>query len=270
MMTGSGKSLLKLLLIVTSCHTIPQNGRAKGNLMELTSDNIKTIRQYADKLEKWSENLSYDIRSARNLWVELTLSLRPQNVQGLASWLANIPTTGRKAGKELEELSKLVQEVDAWRNQGVYPEDLGDFCVRINRLTRVTRNIISLFRNMSGSGEPEPSDTKAVTVEKSNTSETRETKPAPTDPPYSAVKSLPKEALMAYEFHYEMGLTIQQVAKRMTAELKLDKTLRPWQISRWIKQAESQHKSSRIPIRSVAPGTPGITARSAKTDATKT
>jgi hypothetical protein len=67
--------------------------------MELTSDNIKTIRQYADMLEKWSENLSYDIRSARNLWVELTLSLRPQNVQGLASWLANVPTTGQKAGK---------------------------------------------------------------------------------------------------------------------------------------------------------------------------
>ena len=238
--------------------------------MELTSDNIKTIRRYADKLEKWSENLSYDIRSARNMWAELTLSLHPQSIQDLVSWLAAISTTGQKAGEALEELSELVQKVDAWRNQGVYPEDLGDFCVRINRLTRVTRNIISLLRNMSGSGEPEPSDTKAVTEEKSNTSETQETKPASTDPPYSAVKSLPKEALMAYKLHYEMGLTIQQVAKRITAELKLDKTLRPWQISRWIKQAESQHKSSRIPIRSVAPGAPGITARSAKTDATKT
>jgi len=238
--------------------------------MALSSDNVKTIRLIADKLEKWSENLSYDIRSARNLWVELTLSLYPQNVQGIASWLANIPTTGRKADKELEELSKLVQEVDTWRYQGVYPEDLGDFCVRINRLMRVTRNIISTLRNMSGSGESESPDTKAVTVEKSNTSEAQEVKPASTYPLCTAVKSLPKEALMAYKFHYEMGLTIQQVAKKMTAELKLDKALRPWQISRWIKQVESRHKQSRIPIRSIAPESSGTTARPTKTDATKT
>jgi len=238
--------------------------------MVLSSDNAKTIRMIADKLEKWSENLSYSISPTENLWSVLTLSLYPQNLQGFASWLADIPTTGQKAGKELEEFSKLTQEVDAWRNQGVYPEDLGDFCARINRLMKVTRNIISLLRNMSGSGEPEPSDTKAVTVEKSNTSETQEIKPASTDPPYSAVKSLPKEALMAYEFHYEMGLTIQQVAKKMTAQLKLDKALRPWQISRWIKQAEGRQKHSRIPIRSVAPKTSGTTPRSARTDATKT
>jgi hypothetical protein len=48
-----------------------------------------------------------------------------------------------------------------------------------------------------------------------------------------------------------MGLSVQQVAKRMTAELKLDKALRPWQISRWIKQVESRHKRTRIPIRSI-------------------
>jgi hypothetical protein len=155
----------------------------------------------------------------------------------------------------------LVQEVDAWRNHGVYPEDLGDFCARINRLMKVTRNIISILRNMSGSGESELSETKVITVEKSS---------APEKPDRSSNMDLSREALMAYELHYETGLTIQQVAKRMTAELKLDKALRPWQISRWIKQAESRNKRSRIPIRSVAPGASGTTARSAKTDATKT
>lgn len=229
--------------------------------MELTPDNIKTIRQYADKLEKWSENLSYDIRSARNLWVELTLLLRPQNVQGLASWLANIPTTGQKAGKELEELTKLVHEIDAWRNQGVYPEELGDFCVSINRLIKVTRNIISILRNMSGSDGSEQSETKAKTVEEANARE---------KPEHASTTTLSQEALTAYKLHYEMGLTIQQVARKMTTELKLDRALRPWQISRWIKQAESLYKRSHIPIRSVAPGASGTTPRSAKTDTTKT
>jgi hypothetical protein len=229
--------------------------------MELTPDNIKTIGKYADKLEKWSENLSYSVSPPGNLWMLLTLSLRPQNVQGFASWLAGIPKTGQKVGKALEELSKLVQEVDAWRNQGVYPEDLGDFCARINRLMKVTRNIISTLRNISGSGEPELSEVKAETVEKSN---------APEKPNRVSTKPLSQEALMAYKLHYEMGLTLQQVAKRMTVELKLDKTLRSWQISRWIKQAESLNKHSRIPIRSVVPGASGTTARSAKTDVTKT
>ena len=229
--------------------------------MELTPDNIETIRQYADKLEKWAENLSYSFCPPGNLWMQLTLSLRPQNVQGLASWLANIPTTGKKAGKALEELSILVQEVDAWRNQGVYPEDLGDFCARNNRLMKVTRNIISILRNMSGSGEPELLETKAITVENSN---------APEKPQRVSTIAPSQEALIAYKLHYEMGLTIQQVAKKMTIELKLDKTLRSWQISRWIKQAESLHKRSHIPIRSVAPGASGTTARSAKTDVTKT
>ena len=229
--------------------------------MALSSDNIKTIKEYADKLEKWSENLSYDIRSARNLWVELTLSLRPQSVQGFASWLASIPTTGQKASKELEELSRLVQEVDTWRYQGVYPEDLGDFCVRINRLMKVTRNIISTLRKISGSGEPEISETKAKTIEQSNAQE---------KPEHASTIAPSQEALMAYKLHYDMGLPIQQVAKRMTTELKLDKTLRPWQISRWIKQVENQHIRARIPIRSVAPGASGTTAQSAKTDATET
>ena len=238
--------------------------------MALSSDNIKTIRLIADKLEKWAENLSYSVSATGNLWVELTLSLYPQNVHGIASWLANIPATGQKVGKSLEELSELVQKVDAWRYQGVFPEDLGDFCACINRLKKITRDIISLLTNMSGSGESEPLDTKAVAAEKTNTSETREIKPASADTPFTDDKSLPEEALTAYKLHYETGLTIQQVAKKMTAELKLDKALRPWQISRWIKLAESRQKHSRIPIHSVAPKTSETTPRSAKTDATKT
>ena len=229
--------------------------------MELTPDNIESIRQYAEKLEKWADSLSYSVSPPGNLWMNLALSLRPQDVQGFASWLKNIPKTGQKAGKALEELSRLIQEVDAWRNQGVYPEELGDFCVRINRLMKVTRNIISILRNMSGSGEPEQPETKAITVEKSNAHEKSER---------ASTIAPSQEALMAYKLHCEMGLTLQQVAKRMTVELKLDKTLRTWQISRWIKQAKSRYKHSRIPIRSVAPEVSGITARSAKTDATKT
>lgn len=224
--------------------------------MALSSDNVKTVRLYADKLEKWSENLSYSVHPPGNLWMELTLSLRPQNVQGFASWLADIPTAGQKAGKALEELSKLVQEVDAWRSHGVYPEDLGDFCASINRLMKVTRNIISILLNISGSEESEPVETKVIPVEKSNAPEAQQTKPACTSD-----KTLSKEALTAYMLHCEMGLTIQQVAKRMTAELKLDKALRQWQISRWIKQVENQHISTHIPIRSVAPRASGTPAR---------
>ena len=238
--------------------------------MALSSDNVKTIRLIADKLEKWAEDVTYDIRPARNLWVELTLSLYPQNVHGLASWLANIPTTGQRIGKEFEELSELVQKIDAWRNHGVYPEDLGDFCASINRLMKVTRDIISLLRDMSGSGESVLPETKVVTVEESNTTKTQEIKPAPTASSLVADKSLPKEALMAYKLHYEMGLTIQQVAKRMTKELKLEQILRPWQISRWIKQVESKSKRSPIPIRSIAPEATGSIKQSTKHDATKT
>ncbi len=117
--------------------------------MELTPDNIESIRQYAEKLEKWAESLSYSVCPPGDLWMNLALSLRPQNVLGFASWLADIPKTGQKAGKALIELSRLVQEIDVWRNQGVYPDELGDFCVRINRLMKVTRNIISMLVHYS-------------------------------------------------------------------------------------------------------------------------
>ena len=235
--------------------------------MALTSDNVKIIRLIADKLEKWAENLSYDPSPAINLWSELTLSLYPQDVQGLASWLANIPKTGQKAGKALEELSELVQKVDAWRNHGVYPDDLGDFCACINRLMKVTRNIISLLRDMSGSGESGPSDTKAATVEKPETFKIQEIKPAISHPPRISFESLPTEALTAYKLHYETGLSIQQVAKQMTKQLKLDKSLRPFQISRWIKQVENQRKRVQIPIRSIAPRASGTAKRTIENDA---
>jgi hypothetical protein len=239
--------------------------------MALSSENAKTIGLIADKFDKWAENLSYEVRPAGNLWVELTLSLYPHNVHNIASWLAKIPTTGQKVGEALEELSELVLKIDAWRYQGVYPEDLGDFCACVNRLIKVTRNTVSLLRDISGSDEQEPSETKAaaVTEEKSNSSEIQEIKPAPVDPLCAAVKSLPKEALTAYKLHYEMGLTIQQVARQMTKQLKLDKALRPFQVSRWIKQIESQRKRMQVPIRSIAPKASETTARS-ESDATKT
>ena len=232
--------------------------------MALSSENIKTAKHVADKLEKWAENLSYSTSPSVNLWLELTLSLYPHDVQSIASWVANISTTSKKTAKELEELSQLVQKVDAWRNQGVYIEDLGEFCARINRLIKVTTNIISTLRKISGPEESEPPETKAAPAEKTNVLQTPQTIPASmaTDCPSTMTPS--QQALMAYKLHHEMGLTIHQVAKRMTAELKLEKALRQWQISRWIKQVENQHISMRIPIRSVAPRASGITERSNK------
>jgi len=238
--------------------------------MASSSDNVKTTRLIADKLKKWADNLSYSTSPATNLWTELSLLLYPQDVQGIAFWLANIPAAGQKVLKEFEEFSKLVQEVDAWRYQGIYPEDLDEFYERISQLMKVTRDIISILRMISDSGysgESEPSETKDIIVEESNNSETRQANPASVEMTHTPGKSLPKEALMAYKLHYEMGLTVQQVTKRMTAELKLDKALRPWQISRWIKQAESWHKRTRIPIRSIAPRTSGTLARFAKNNA---
>ena len=229
--------------------------------MALSSDNVKTIRHYADKLEKWAENLSYSTSPAENLWSVLTLSLYPQDLQGITSWLVNLSPAGRKAGKELEEFSKLVQEIDAWRNQGVYPEDLGDFCARINWLKKVTRNVVSILRTLSDSDGPKLPEVKVVAIEESNISKMQETKAASIKSACTPGKSLPKEVLMAYKLRYEKGLNIRQIAKMMTAELKLDKALRPWQISRWIKQAENLHKRARIPIRSIAPKTSGTTER---------
>jgi hypothetical protein len=235
--------------------------------MALSSDNVKTIRQYADKLEKWAENLSYGTSPVTNLWSELTLSLYPQDLLGIATWLGNISAAGQNIGKELEELSKLVQEIDAWRNQGVYPEDLGEFCARIHQLMKVTGNIVSILRTLSNPDEGQPSETKIIAVEKSNVPETQQINSSSIKPVLPSDKQQSKEALMAYKLRYENRLNIQQIAKRMTAELKLDKAIRSWQISRWIKQVERRRKLMQIPIRAIAPRKTGTTERAAKNDA---
>jgi len=41
--------------------------------MALTSNNIKTIKQFADKLEKMPKNLPYSSSPTKNFGVELTL-----------------------------------------------------------------------------------------------------------------------------------------------------------------------------------------------------
>jgi hypothetical protein len=232
--------------------------------MALSSDNVKTIRQYADKLEKWAENLSYGTSPVINLWSALTLSLYPQDVQGIAAWLSNISAEGQTIWPEIEELSKLVQEIDAWRNQGVYPEDLGEFCARIHQLMKVTGNIVSILRTLADTGEGKPSEIKIIAVEKSKVPETEQINPPSIKSVRPPDEQPSKEALMAYRLRYENRLNIQQIARKMTAELKLDKAIRPWQISRWIKQAERLHKPAQIPIHSIAPRKSGAAEQSAQ------
>jgi hypothetical protein len=93
--------------------------------------------------------------------------------------------------------------------------------------------------------------TEAITLEKSNASELRETKPARMKLEGVPAKPPQKEALMAYNLHYEMGLTQSQVAKRMTAKLKRDKHIRQWEVSRWIKQVENWRIRTGLPVDSV-------------------
>jgi hypothetical protein len=246
--------------------------------MALPSDNVKTIGLLAEKFEKWAENLSYGTSPATNLWSELTLSLYPQDTEGIATWLGNFPAVGQTLRQEVEELSKLVQEIDAWRTQGVYPEDLGEFCARIHQLMKVAGNIISALRTLSDpeksesrsrSSVPNPRGAERGTQFAHAASETGTQPHGQENLPIlpSADKALPSEALMAYKLRYEDRLNVQQIAKRMTAELKLDKPIRPWQISRWIKQVERRRKLTQIPIRSIAPRKSGTTERAAKNDA---
>ena len=236
--------------------------------MVLSSDNIKTIRQFADKLEKWSENLTYSISSTKNLWVELNLSLYPRDMEDTVSWLAGIPGIEKKIPGDIEELSGLVQEVDAWRNYGIDPEDLDEFCARIDRLKQVTLNIILTLQKTSGAAETQPPVTEAIAVEKSDAPETQETDAAGIMPDGVTSKMPPKEALTAYKLYFDTGLTLPQIAKRMTAELKLDKALRQWEVSRWVKQVINWHirMRIRIPIQSVPRRSPTTAARPDKTD----
>jgi hypothetical protein len=234
--------------------------------MALASD--KTLKQFAGKLDEWSENLSYSTSTAKNLWLELNLSLYPRDMQDTISWLAAIPGIEKKITSQLEELSKLVQEVDAWRNHGIYPEDLEEFRTRIDRLEQVTLNIIHILRNTSEASEIQPPASEAIAVEKSDLPQTQETGPAVIKPDVANSKMPRKEALTAYKLYFDAGLTLPQIARRMTAELKLDKLIRQNQVARWIKQVVQWHIRMRIPIQSVPPRSPTTAAHAIKTNST--
>jgi hypothetical protein len=219
--------------------------------MALTSDNIQTIKQFADKLEKWANNLSYSKSQTKNFWVELILFFYPQDLQVTVSWLANIPTIGQKVQKDFEELSKMIHKVDIWHIQGVCQEEFGEFGALIDRLKKTALNIVFTLRKISDTGRSDLPVTEAITLEKSNTSELLETKPARMEPEGVPTKPLRKEALMAYNLHYKMGLTQSQVAKRMSTELKLGKPVRQWEVSRWIKQVENWRIRTGLSVDSV-------------------
>jgi hypothetical protein len=219
--------------------------------MALTSDNIQTIKQFADKLEKWANNLSYSTSQTKNFWVELILFFYPQDLQVTVSWLANIPTIGQKVQKDFEELSKMIHKVDIWHIQGVWQEEFGEFGALIDRLKKVALNIVFTLRKISDTDRLDLPVTEVITLEKSNTSELLETTPARMELERVPAKTPRKEALMAYNLHYEMGLTQSQVAKRMTAELKLGKPVRQWEVSRWIKQVENWRIRTGFPVDSV-------------------
>lgn len=226
----------------------------------------ETLQQFADKLEKWAENLSYGTSPAKNLWVELNLSLYPRDMQDTVSWLTAIPGVEKKITRQLEELSKLVQEVDAWRNHGIYPEDLNEFCSRVDRLKQVTLNIIFTLRKTSAAEGNQPSETEAITVEKSDLSESQVSVPTGIKPDRVTSKMPQKEALTAYKLYFDAGLTLPQIARRITAEMKLDKPLRQRQVARWIKQVVQWHIRTRIPIQSVPRRVPRTSKLSVKTD----
>jgi len=232
--------------------------------MALASD--ETLKQFTDKLEKWAENLSYGTSPAKNLWVELNLSLYPRDMQDTISWLAAIPAIEKKIPRQLEELSGLVQEVDAWRNHGIYPEDLNEFCSRVDRLKQVTLNIIFTLRKTSAAEGNQPSETEAIAVEKSDLSESQVSVPPGIKPDRVTSKMPQKEALKAYKLYFDAGLTLPQIARRMTAEMKLDRPLRQRQVARWIKQVVQWHIRTRIPIQSIPRRTPGKATLSVKTD----
>ena len=216
--------------------------------MTLTSDNIRTIEQFADKLEKWVNNLFFSTSGTKNFWVELILFFYPQNLQVTVSRLANIPTIGQKVQKDFEDLTKMIYKVDIWHIQGVYQEEFAEFGTLINRLKEVALNIVFSLRKIADANRSNPSVTEAITLEKSNTSELQDAKPARMEIEGAAAKIPRKEALMAYNLHYEMGLTQSQVAKRITYELKLDKPVRKWEVSRWIKQVENWRIHTDLPV----------------------
>lgn len=232
--------------------------------MTLTSDNIRTIIQFADKLEKWANNLSYITSPTENLWMKLALTCYPQDFQFTVSWLADIPAVGKEVQKDFEELSAMVQKVDAWHMHGVYEEELREFCALLDRLKDLAFHIVSTLRKIPEAGESKPPPTEAIPAEKSNAPEIQETKPAGMTPDNVAAGLPRKEALMAYKLHYEIGLTQAQVAKKMAGELKLDKPVRRWEVSRWIKQVENWRTRTGLPVESVPEGPATTTVRYAE------
>jgi hypothetical protein len=219
--------------------------------MTLTSDNIQIIKQFADKLEKWTNNLSYNASETKNFWVELTLFFYPQNLQATVSWLANIPVIGPKIQKDFDELTGIIHKVDIWHIQGVFQDELGEFSMLIDRLKEAALNIVFSLRKILETEKSEQPVPEAIALEKSESSELRAKESATMNLDGVAGKLPRKEALMAYSLCYETDLTKSQIAKRITTELKLGKPVRPWEVSRWIEQVKHWRLRKGLPVDSV-------------------
>jgi len=199
----------------------------------LTSDHIESIRQSADKLEGWVGNLTYGTCPGKNFLIELTLSFYPYDLDTTVSLLGSIPQKGRQVRRDFEELCMMIQKVDAWNSHGVYQEEMDDFIALINRLRKTALSIVSVLREISADCQtPVP---QMLTEIKS---EIKESNPNNSSRRGVIAKRPDEVAFLAYKLH-QMGLNELQVAKRMTSELKMDKPVRGWAVSRWIKQVEN-------------------------------
>ena len=200
----------------------------------LTSDHIESIKQSADKLEGWVGNLSYGTCPAKNFLVELTLSFYPYDLDTTVSLLGSIPKRGRQVRRDFEELCLMIQKVDAWNSHGVYKEEMDDFIALINRLRKTALGIVSVLREISADQKTTASEQAPVKPEIRKANPVNPSRKGPT------ARRPDEVAFMAYKL-YGMGLNELQVAKRMTSELKMDKPIRGWAVSRWIKQVENWH-----------------------------
>jgi len=198
----------------------------------LTSDHVESIRQSADKLEGWAGNLSYGTCPGKNFLVELTLSFYPYDLDTTVSLLGSIPKKGRQVRRGFEELCMMIQKVDAWNSHGVYWEEMDDFIALINRLRKTALGIVSVLREISADCPTPALEQPPAKPEIRKANPVNPSRKGPT------AKRPDEVAFMAYKLH-QMGLNELQVAKRMTGELKLDKPIRGWAVSRWIKQVEN-------------------------------
>jgi len=205
----------------------------------LTSDHVESIRQSAEKLEGWVGNLSYGMSPEKNLLVELTLSFYPYDLNTTVSLLGSIPGRGRQVRQDFQELCEMIQKVDAWHGHGVYREEMDDFIALVNKLRKTALSIVSVLREISADC-PAPAPEKPPQTKP----EIRRTKPNNPSRKGPAANRPDDVAFMAYKL-YGMGLNELQVAKRMTGELKPDKPIRGWTVSRWIRQVESWHLHSK-------------------------